>query len=65
MFQWYPKDFEMIVIEKGKIDFDVLERIYEYESRTKKLNLKQKHEDDIRWRFAYMFQGIMSNNSKW
>ena len=36
MFQWYPKDFEMIVIEKGKFDFDVLECMYEYERRAKK-----------------------------
>ena len=41
MFQWYPKDFEIIIIEKGKFDFDVLEHIYEYERKSKKINLKQ------------------------
>ena len=48
MFQWYPKDFEMIVIEKGNFNFDVLENIYEYERKTKKLKLNQKHGDSIR-----------------
>ena len=48
MFQLYPKDFEMIIIEKRKFDFDVLEHIYEYESKTKKMNLKQKNGEDIR-----------------
>ena len=37
MFQWYPKDFEMIIVEKGKFYFDVLESMYEYESKTKKI----------------------------
>ena len=40
MFQCFPKDFEIIIIEKGKFDFYVLECIYEYESKTKKINFK-------------------------
>ena len=41
MFQWYPKKFELIIIEKGKLFFDVLECIYEYEIKAKKIKLKQ------------------------
>ena len=36
MFQFYPNDFEMIIIEKGNFDFDFLDHIYEYERKDKK-----------------------------
>ena len=42
MFQWYLKDFEMIIIEKVKFAYVVMEHIlYEYERKTEKINLKQ------------------------
>ena len=41
MFQWYLKDFEIIIIEKEKKYFYDLELIYECESKTKRVNLKQ------------------------
>ena len=44
MFHWFPKDFEMIITEKGKFDYDVLECIYEYERKAKKIKLKQMNQ---------------------
>ena len=41
MFQWYTKDFEMIITEKVKFSFDVLDHIYKYESKTERISLKQ------------------------